>query len=198
MDITKIPYNYKSFLNETESKTLFYNKIETKITNIASYTTILGTGSLATIHNTGDVVDMYCNGCNTSVVNSGKQCKISLMKRSGYVENHGNDCSIIVHSDSQTIINHGNVCKIHTLGNGNRVRCDGSKCTIYAHGFGDIVVASLGTIVNISDVRYNKKNNTFETERELMYVVDGKVYKPDTYYTVKDGIVQETDVRDKF
>lgn len=31
-----------------------------------------------------------------------------------------------------------------------------------------------------------------------MYVVDGKTYKPDTYYTVKDGIVQETDVRDKF
>ncbi len=198
MDITKIPYNYKSFLNETESNTLFYNKIETKITNIASYTTILGTGSLATIHNTGDVVDMYCNGCNTSVFNSGKQCKISLMKRSGYVENHGNDCSIIVHSDSQTIINHGNVCKIHTLGNGNRVRCDGSKCTIYAHGFGDIVVASLGTIVNISDIRYNKENNTFDTKQELMYVVDGKAYKPDIYYTVKDGLIQETDVRDKF
>lgn len=45
---------------------------------------------------------------------------------------------------------------------------------------------------------YNKENNTFETERELMYVVDGKTYKPDTYYTVKDGLVQETDVRDKF
>ena len=198
MDMTKIPYNYKSFLNETESKTLFYNKIETKITNIASYTTILGTGSLATIHNTGDVVDMYCHGCNTNVINSGEHCKISLMKRGGYVENYGKNCSIIVHSDSQTIINHGDECKIHILGNGSRVRCDGSKCTIYAHGFGDIVVASLGTIVNISDVRYNKENNTFETERELMYVVDGKMYKPDTYYTVKDGLVQETDVRDNF
>ena len=196
--MTKIPYNYKSFLNETESKTLFYNKIETKITNIASYTTILGTGSLATIHNTGDVVDMYCHGCNTNVINSGEHCKISLMKRGGYVENYGKNCSIIVHSDSQTIINHGDECKIHILGNGSRVRCDGSKCTIYAHGFGDIVVASLGTIVNISDVRYNKENNTFETERELMYVVDGKMYKPDTYYTVKDGLVQETDVRDNF
>ncbi len=30
----------------------------------------------------------------------------------------------------------------------------------------NIVIASVGTIVNISDVRYNK-NNTFETEREL-------------------------------
>lgn len=198
MDITKIPYNYKSFLNETESKTIFYDRIQTKITNNASYTTILGTGSLAKIHNTGDVVDMYCHGCNTNVVNNGSHCKISLMKRSGCVENNGNKCSIIVHSDSQTIINHGNECKIHTLGNGNRVRCDGEKCTIYAHGFGDIVIASVGTIVNISDVRYNKENNTFETERELMYVVDGKTYKPDTYYTVKDGIVQETDVRDKF
>lgn len=198
MDITKIPYNYKSFLNETESKTIFYDRIQTKITNNASYTTILGTGSLAKIHNTGDVVDMYCHGCNTNVVNNGSHCKISLMKRSGCVENNGNKCSIIVHSDSQTIINHGNECKIHTLGNGNRVRCDGEKCTIYAHGFGDIVIASLGTIVNISEVIYNKENNTFETERELMYVVDGKTYKPDTYYTVKDGIVQETDVRDKF
>lgn len=198
MDITKIPYNYKSFLNETESNTLFYDKIETKITNIASYTTILGSGSLATIHNTGDVVDMYCHGCNTNVINSGKHCKISLMKRGGYVENYGNNCSIIVHADSPTIINHGNECKIHTLGNGNCIRCDGSKCTIYAHGFGDIVVASLGTIVNISDVRYNEKNNTFETKQELKYIVDGKVYKLDTYYTVKDGIVQETDVRDKF
>lgn len=185
-------------MNETESKTLFYNKIETKITNIASYTTILGTGSLAKIHNTGDVVDMYCHGCNTNVINSGKHCKISLMKRGGYVENYGNNCSIIVHADSPTIINHGNDCKIHTVGNGSQVRCDGEKCTVYAHGFGDIVIASLGTIVNISDVRYNKENNTFETERELMYVVDGKTYKPDTYYTVKDGLVQETDVRDKF
>ena len=198
MDITKIPYNYKSFLNETESNTLFYDKIETKITNIASYTTILGSGSLATIHNTGDVVDMYCHGCNTNVINSGKHCKISLMKRGGYVENYGNKCSIIVHADSPTIINHGNECKIHTLGNGNQVRCDGEKCTIYAHGFEDIVIASVGTIVNISDVRYNKENNTFETERELMYVVDGKMYKSDTYYSVKDGIVEETDVRDKF
>lgn len=198
MDITKIPYNDKSFLNETESKTLFYDKIETKITNITSYTTILGTGSLAKIHNTGDVVDMYCHGCNTNVINSGKHCKISLMKRGGYIENYGNNCSIIVHADSPTIINHGNVCKIHTLGNGSQVRCDGEKCTIYAHGFGDIVIASLGTIVNISDVKYNKENNTFETERELMYIVDGRTYKPDTYYTVKDGIVQETDVRDKF
>lgn len=198
MDITKIPYNYKSFLNETESNTLFYDKIETKITNIASYTTILGSGSLATIHNTGDVVDMYCHGCNTNVINSGKHCKISLMKRGGYVENYGNYCSIIVHADSPTIINHGNECKIHTLGNGNQVRCDGEKCTIYAHGFEDIVIASVGTIVNISDVRYNKENNTFETERELMYVVDGKMYKSDTYYSVKDGIVQETDVRDNF
>ena len=120
------------------------------------------------------------------------------MKRGGYVENYGNNCSIIVHADSPTIINHGNECKIHTLGNGNQVRCDGEKCTIYAHGFEDIVIASVGTIVNISDVRYNKENNTFETERELMYVVDGKMYKSDTYYSVKDGIVQETDVRDKF
>lgn len=31
-----------------------------------------------------------------------------------------------------------------------------------------------------------------------MYVVDGKMYKSDTYYSVKAGIVQETDVRDKF
>lgn len=198
MDITKIPYNYKSFLNETESNTLFYDKIETKITNIASCTTILGSGSLATIHNTGDVVDMYCHGCNTNVINSGKHCKISLMKRGGYVENYGNNCSIIVHADSPTIINHGNECKIHTLGNGNQVRCDGEKCTIYTHGFEDIVIASVGTIVNISDIRYNKENNTFETERELMYVVDGKMYKSDTYYSVKDGLVQETDVRDKF
>ena len=198
MDITKIPYNNETFDSGSANKTLFYDRIETKITNDASYTTILGTGSLAKIHNTGDVVDMFCNGCNTNVINSGNHCKISLMKRSGYVENNGKKCSIIVHSDSQTIINHGNDCKIHTLGNGSRVRCDGEKCTVYAHGFGDIVIASLGTIVNISDVRYNKENNTFETERELMYVVDGKTYKPDTYYTVKDGLVQETDVRDKF
>lgn len=198
MDITKIPHNDESFVNKSENKTLFYNRIETKITNDASYTTILGTGSLAKIHNTGDVVDMFCNGCNTNVINSGNHCKISLMKRSRYVENSGNNCSIIVHGDSQTVINHGNDCKIHTLGNGNSIRCDGSKCTIYAHGFGDIVVASLGTIDNISDVRYNEKNNTFETKQELKYIVDGKVYKPDTYYTVKDGLVQETDVIDKF
>lgn len=198
MDITKNPFSDESFVNKSENKTLFYNRIETKITNDSSYTTILGTGSLAKIHNTGDVVDMFCNGCNTNVINSGNHCKISLMKRSGYVENSGNNCSIIVHGVSQTVINHGNDCKIHTLGNGNSIRCDGSKCTIYAHGIGDIVVASLGTIVNISDVRYNEKNNTFETKQELKYIVDGKVHKPDTYYTVKDGLVQETDVRDKF
>lgn len=198
MDITKIPYNDESFVNETESKTIFYDRIKTKIANNASYTTILGTGSLAKIHNTGDVVDMYCHGCNTNVVNSGSHCKVSLIKRNGYVENNGNNCSIIVQSDSHTIINHGNECKIHTLGNRNRIRCDGEKCNVYAHGFGDIVIASVGTIISISDVRYNKENNTFETERELKYIVDGKTYKPDTYYTVKDGIVQETDVRDKF
>lgn len=198
MDITKIPYSNESFVNETESKTIFYDRIQTKITNDASYVTILGTGSLAEIYNTGDVVDMFCNGCNTNVINSGNHCKISLMKRSGYIENSGNNCSIIVHSDSPTILNHGNECKIHTLGNRNRIRCDGAKCTIYAHGFGDIVIASLGTIVNISDVRYDKENNTFENKQELKYFVDGKVYKPDTYYTVKDGLVQETDVRDKF
>ena len=158
MDITKISHNEESFVNRCENKTLFYNRIETEITNDTSYTTILGTGSLATIHNTGDVVDMYCNGCNTNVVNKGNHCKISLMKRSGCVENDGNNCSIIVHSDSQTVINHGNYCKIHTLGNGNRVRCDGTKCNVYCHGFGDIVIASLGTIVNISDVRFNKEN----------------------------------------
>lgn len=198
MDITKNPYNDESFVNCSENKTLFYNKIETKITNDASYTTILGTGSLAKIHNTGDIVDMFCNGSNTSIFNSGKHCKISLMKRSGYIENSGSNCSIMVHADSQTIINQGNDCKIHTLGNGNRVRCDGSKCIIYADGLGDIVIASLGTIVNVSDVRYNKDNNTFEIKQVLKYVVDGKTYKPDTYYTVKDGIVQETNVRDKF
>ena len=198
MDITKIPYNNETFDSGSENKTLFYDKINSDITNTASYTTILGTGHLAKIHNTGDVVDIYCNGCNTSVVNRGNHCKISLTKRSGYVENNGNNCSIIVHADSQTIINHGKECKIHTLGNGSRVRCDGSKCTIYVHGFSDIVVASLGTIVNISDVKYNKENNTFESERELMYIVDGKTYKPDTYYTVKDGMIQEADVRDKF
>lgn len=194
----KIPFSDDSFVNKSENKTLFYNRIETKIANNASYATILGTGSLSTIHNTGDVVDMSCHGCNTNVINSGKHCKISLMKRSGYVENNGNNCSVIIHADSPTVINHGNECKIYTLGNGSRVRCDGEKCTIYAHGFRDIVVASIGTIVNISDVRYNKENNTFETKQELKYVVDGKVYKPDTYYTVKDGMVQETDVRDKF
>ena len=50
----------------------------------------------------------------------------------------------------------------------------------------------------MSDIRYNKDNNTFEIKQVLKYVVDGKAYKPDAYYTVKDGIVQETDVRDKF
>lgn len=198
MDITKIPFSDESFVNETENKTIFYDRIQTKITNNASYATILGVGSLAKIHNTGDVVDMYCHGCNTNVVNSGSHCKISLMKRGGYVENHGNNCSIIVHADSPTIINLGNECRIHTLGNENQIRCDGEKCTIYAHGFEDIVIATLGTIVNISDVRYNKENNTFDTKQELMYVVDGKAYKPDIYYTVKDGLIQETDVRDKF
>lgn len=198
MDITKNYYNDESFNSGSENKTLFYDKINSDITNNASYTTILGTGSLATIHNTGDVVDIYCNGCDTSVVNRGNHCKISLMKRSGYVENDGNNCSIIVHAVFQTIINHGNDCKIHTLGNGSSIRCDGEKCTVYAHGFRDIVIASLGTIVNISDVRYNEKNNTFETKQELKYIVDGKCIKPDTYYTVKDGRVQETDVIDKF
>lgn len=198
MDITKISYNDESFNSGSENKTLFYDKINSDITNTASYTTILGTGSLAKIHNTGDVVNIYCNGCNTSVVNRGNHCTISLMKRSGYVKNNGKICSIIVHADSQTIINHGDECKIHTLGNGSRVRCDGSKCIVYADGFEDTVIASIGTIVNMSDVRYNKENNTFEIKQVLKYVVDGKAYKPDTYYSIKDGIVQETDVRDKF
>lgn len=198
MDITKNPYNNETFDSGSVNKTLFYDRIATKITNDASYTTILGTGSLAKIHNTGDVVDIFCNGCNTSVVNRGNHCTISLMKRSGYVKNNGKICSIIVHADSQTIINHGDECKIHTLGNGSRVRCDGSKCIVYADGFEDTVIASIGTIVNMSDVRYNKENNTFEIKQVLKYVVDGKAYKPDTYYSIKDGIVQETDVRDKF
>ena len=198
MDIKKNIYKDKSFVNGSVDKTLFYNRVESKIINDDSYTTILGTGHLAKIFNTGDLVDMFCNGCNTSIINDGNHCKISLTKRSGYIENNGNNCPIMVNADSQTIINHGNECKIHTLGNESRVRCDGSKCIVYADGFNDTVIASLGTIVNISDVRYNKDENTFEIKQVLKYVVDGKTYKPDTYYTVKEGIVQETNVRDKF
>lgn len=41
----------------------------------------------------------------------------------------------------------------------------------------------------------------FNTEYNEVWATDNHIFigiKPDTYYTVKDGLVQETDVRDKF
>ena len=137
------------------------------------YAKIGSSGYYAQIGSSGYSAQIGSSGYSAQIGSSGYYAKIGS---SGYYAQIGSS------GDYAQIGSSGDSAKIISTGNDSVICCAGNN---------SIVKAKLGSWVTLAEWEYSDEKNRYVPKMVKTFQIDGKTYKPDTWYRMKDCEIME-------
>ena len=118
--------------------------------------------------------------------------KVGKVDTSDSLNDKGGDSAQIGSSGySAQIGSSGDYAQIGSSGDSAKIISTGNDSVICCAGNNSIVKAKLGSWVTLAEWEYSDEKNRYVPKMVKTFQIDGKTYKPDTWYRMKDCEIME-------